>query len=558
MLRVVCIITFVCALGASAVAAQDNLITLQRSGVVLSVSLPEGWVSSDEVDFFQAFPGVVISPEPSMLNVDDYTGADLPVYNAGQITMLVSMVTSSDFPDVPDLAKVMDLVNAWDSSFASELGPTEIEATSLAGMPAGIVTVAAENSSVALILVEAGRSDGESRFVIGLALADPAIFAERLPELLAVIDGVEVVDSGVPVVGSGPTAETSDTAAEVTLPAVVDLSSFSALIDVLPGPSQVSDGAGNLLTQIDFVSLADLRGASLEQLTPFSGALEELVIASQTGMESAVGFSLDEIDTVTVYGTVPGRVLMLTGSFDAESIDTALTSSGFVADTVAGFPAYCHPEGCDLGMQVDFDFVNPANPFGGNLGLRPAIVLIEGGDQPDVLIAGRVLPLVEAMVSGVIGESTGALPYAAALADVIESQSAGRTLLGTALFLSVAPLETGRGGVPPYNTLGLAAFDDGYTLILLHYEDLALAQTAAATFGANLSETSDFADATFASLFERNDIIVGAPDVIETDTGAVVVIPMDDPSGVNAAYNLVIRFLYRRDLALIGWNAAQP
>ncbi len=90
-----------------------------------------------------------------------------------------------------------------------------------------------------------------------------------------------------------------------------------------------------------------------------------------------VGFDFFDITAAMSFGKPPGQVYIYQGDFDAAQIEAALTSNGYTSETLDGFPYWCAEAGCDTGREVNPADRNPANLFGGDLGRRFPVTLLD-------------------------------------------------------------------------------------------------------------------------------------------------------------------------------------
>lgn len=95
-------------------------------------------------------------------------------------------------------------------------------------------------------------------------------------------------------------------------------------------------------------------------------------------MPAVVGFDFFDIDQALAFGHPPSQGMILAGEFDAESIGAAHAGRGYIADEIEGYTVWCHPEGCDMGMQQDLRNRNPANIFDPTLGRKPPVLILPG------------------------------------------------------------------------------------------------------------------------------------------------------------------------------------
>jgi hypothetical protein len=112
------------------------------------------------------------------------------------------------------------------------------------------------------------------------------------------------------------------------------------------------------------VFMAGLTYTSMIPEFPNSSAVIE-----PAGMREALGFGFVDIDQMIHWGNPPEQFRMMFGRFDTETIDTTLTGRDYTNEGEnLGFTLYCGSAGCPNSMEINFDKVNRANPFGGQFG----------------------------------------------------------------------------------------------------------------------------------------------------------------------------------------------
>lgn len=90
-----------------------------------------------------------------------------------------------------------------------------------------------------------------------------------------------------------------------------------------------------------------------------------------------VGFDFFDIDAAMSFGRPPNQVHLYQGDFNARLINAALTSNGYTAKRLDGFSYWCAEAGCDTGSRVNPAEIQPANLFGGDLGRRFPVALLD-------------------------------------------------------------------------------------------------------------------------------------------------------------------------------------
>lgn len=134
-------------------------------------------------------------------------------------------------------------------------------------------------------------------------------------------------------------------------------------------------------------------------------------------MPAAIGIDFFSIDQELNYGEPPKQTLQITGQFDLDKVRAALTANGF---SLQG-GLWCSPDGCENGNKLNPASINPANPFGGNLGRKEPMLLQDG-----VLIGSPSNDVMQAHI-GVTAGTTKSLAdapeYRAAVAALTSADS---------------------------------------------------------------------------------------------------------------------------------------
>jgi hypothetical protein len=146
-------------------------------------------------------------------------------------------------------------------------------------------------------------------------------------------------------------------------------------------------------------------------------------------MPEVVGFEwFAAVNRSLEYGAPPYTGLILNGAFEPEAIGAALSARGFTQTDVNGVPVWHRFEDA----QVSFQDVEPADPFGGRLGMAARIAI-----WPEYLANSRYWEMTEAITAATQGEqpSLADEPNYRALAEAITTPEG---LLLQALFLNVA------------------------------------------------------------------------------------------------------------------------
>lgn len=220
---------------------------------------------------------------------------------------------------------------------------------------------------------------------------------------------------------------------------------------------------------------------------------------------ASTGLRFFDIERTLYFGNPPRIGIILDGNFDVQAITDTLTGGNHeVAETSDSATLLCSVAGCDDGQTIDFDTLNNANPFGGNLGRTEPLVVNEARiiNSPDFATVQQIraaergdtpslaqMPDIRALVE--VAYEQGTVRQAAFFApqplDVVIGM-----LLGTEateeqieVVREQLGLDDPTAGLPPYilfmlaNTADLDAMTDE-AHVLIAYGDEADAQDAAA------------------------------------------------------------------------------
>ncbi len=151
-------------------------------------------------------------------------------------------------------------------------------------------------------------------------------------------------------------------------------------------------------------------------------------------MPPLVGFDLFDVDRSLVAGEPPSRIVVLQGDFDDDAIIDAFVARDYEVVDANGATLLRSADGGE-GFRQDLRNRDPANPFGGDLGRRERIALVE-----DLLLNSADDALVDAMIASALGEERSVLDRDNFVAAA-EAITAGEGLLVQAQFFS--PLDVG-------------------------------------------------------------------------------------------------------------------
>lgn len=347
---------------------------------------------------------------------------------------------------------------------------------------------------------------------------------------------------------------------------------LAALIAVLPTADEallaLAEEIGVPRSPIEYVDLAVLRAAydptdffaSDSPLTPYAALLVPLINAEVVGMAQAVGFSFDDIERVLAYGLHPPRLMLLQGEFDGEAVRAAFAASGFAVTTDLGYTSICNPDGCEESTAIDIRGRNQGNPFGGNIGRREAIALVES-ETPggDLLLATPYYPLLEATIARITGGTDDRVSQAALRAADFVIAEAGEAALAAANLYPAGFLVRDEGAgaaLPAWDMLALASYAapdaEPRALAALIYADGAAVAELGEQWGERLAEASaiDEGGASIADLFQRQNVLIDSFGYAALPEGwGALALRFTAQRPYDRAFRLLIRMLERRDAA---------
>ena len=175
----------------------------------------------------------------------------------------------------------------------------------------------------------------------------------------------------------------------------------SALVDALSRVPDVPDVRQQLVSYVDYrqvemarpgaarpTSYAELEAlrasedvaaalwnAAYMGIVSGSGDLLRWLLAAAGSWPTLLGFDFFDVDREIFFGSPPGDGLALLGRFDPEAIARAFAARDYAATEAGERMLLCGPGGCDSGLQLDLERIDPNYPFGGELGrLEPLAV----------------------------------------------------------------------------------------------------------------------------------------------------------------------------------------
>ncbi|MCI0712327.1 MAG: hypothetical protein L0154_19390 [Chloroflexi bacterium] len=125
-----------------------------------------------------------------------------------------------------------------------------------------------------------------------------------------------------------------------------------------------------------------------------------LMVMMEDGGQST-GFEVTTIDRTLYFGQPPAQANILQGDFDTEAIVAAYTAESHEVQERDDVTLLCSVDGCEDGLTTDLERHNLANPFGGQLGRREPIALLDG-----LILNSPDINVVEAMLATGAGEES--------------------------------------------------------------------------------------------------------------------------------------------------------
>lgn len=97
-------------------------------------------------------------------------------------------------------------------------------------------------------------------------------------------------------------------------------------------------------------------------------------------MTETIGMDFTDVDQAVEWGIVPESVTLFLGDFDEDAIATAYTEREYSASEINGLTVWCNDAvGCEGGMETDIEGRRPEVPFGGYLGQRRPLLVMDHG-----------------------------------------------------------------------------------------------------------------------------------------------------------------------------------
>lgn len=292
--------------------------------------------------------------------------------------------------------------------------------------------------------------------------------------------------------------------------------------------------------------------------------------ADPVGSAEISGVSLRQVEQTIYWGMPPRQGQILRGSFDGAVLDAALSASGFEADEINGYAAWCHPEGCDQGANTDFSAINPYHIFLSTLGRRVPIV-----HQDDVIVYAPNLGVVEGVLAELDAEGETSLAAASgyhAAAEAVSAVSAAHddarlrqavimpsdALMGDPSLLLTPEAQTAPGAqmLPPYELFFVADFatvESQVATVMLVFSSRELAEIGATAIMDRLNLNSARYQQPYREVFEERGAVISEPMIVETDERAVLALSFtyatpEEGEMAGDIATFIINMVYSRDL----------
>jgi hypothetical protein len=214
-----------------------------------------------------------------------------------------------------------------------------------------------------------------------------------------------------------------------------------------------------------------------------------------------VGFEFFDIAQVAEVGIVPQDAIIVRGTFDPEAVAAAHTARGYTAESDSLGVTLCPSDGCESGARINVGNRNPANPFGGDLGMSQPLIV-----TPSTLLNSRDFSVLVSL-SGAAQGRTPSLsddPIIQAAANILAYRptvTAIQLLTPAAVEIVDATASSGRFAnfaavletlppLPPYALIAVAhTADDAYEYgdLLLIYPNAEQAYQANESLAARLA-----------------------------------------------------------------------
>lgn len=195
----------------------------------------------------------------------------------------------------------------------------------------------------------------------------------------------------------------------------------------------------------------------------FRGLMDETSrnITDAQGLPNALGIEFMQIEQVVTFGVPPAHGMILAGAFETAAVESALS----VRDYQFTDDLWCYQGDCSNGTMINFDLVDPSNPFGANIGRSQPILVADG-----VLASAPSEVIINALrdTAGE-GETLASLPAYQAAASAISTLGTviqatfvdGESLVNSSVSSNVPNMMLPDGdGIAPIAPYTLYAFAD--------------------------------------------------------------------------------------------------
>lgn len=304
--------------------------------------------------------------------------------------------------------------------------------------------------------------------------------------------------------------------------------------------------------------------------------------------ETILGFDFFDIAQGVEVGNPPAFGQILIGEIDPAAVVAAYEARNYSAEALNTGILLCPEIGCDTNMATDLANLNPANPFGGNIGRSEPLFVTDG-----VLLNAPANAVLQAMMDALQQEATtfADLPQVQAVGTVLAEYPFVNavTLVNPMTFALADPASLfgigtdpemiesllnsmPNGILPPYSLVAVAGTADDageYGLLMLTYDQASDAQKAAGVLDARLAVmVSLLTDRPYSEYYGAVGMLEPAQVVNDDATGLSTVIvrlaggpaPNVDENGQfqqsDTPYSRFSQSLIADDLSWLAWGSS--
>lgn len=148
-----------------------------------------------------------------------------------------------------------------------------------------------------------------------------------------------------------------------------------------------------------------------------NGPIELLEYFQMIGnLPETVGMDFVEIEQAVDWGNPPQKGTLFLGDFDEEAIAAAYINREYSASEINGFTVWCNDDvGCEGGAETDLQGRRPEIPFGGALGQRQPLLVLDDG-----ILSSSQYELLET-TAGIESRDVRSLGHAAEYQVIVEA-----------------------------------------------------------------------------------------------------------------------------------------